>query len=107
MKRLLKLILVAALCAGFYTLGQRPDSPRIADWLDRPAETADADHQSDRSEWIDTTLDRARSGLRTALRYIAGEDAAEKEPEEVATQTPSTAEPLSARRQRQPIPQCW
>jgi len=105
MKKLLKLTLVVALCAGFYTLGQRPGSPRIADWLDRPAETAQADRDADRPEWVDTAIDRARGGIRSALLYIAGEDRPAEESAQVAK---DDAPPMqTARYEREPIPQCW
>ncbi|MFW6146513.1 MAG: hypothetical protein ACOC7R_04185 [Planctomycetota bacterium] len=106
MKRLFRLIVVVALCAGFYTLGQRPGSPRIADWLDRPAgETAQAGRDTDRPEWLNTAIDRTRTGLRSALETLGGEERTEEESPQAAKEDPPPAQ--AARYERDPIPQCW
>ncbi|NLF32115.1 MAG: hypothetical protein GX591_14670 [Planctomycetes bacterium] len=102
MKKLIRLIVIVALCAGFYTLGQRPGSPRIAEWFDRPAETSRADRDSGRPEWLDTTVEKARRGIHSALMFVGGEDRPDP-----CDQAAREAPPMTARYEREPIPQCW
>jgi len=99
MKKLIWLITILAAGLGGYWLGQRPNSPRIFEWMGRQVNQIET---AGRSQWVGDTVAAGKDSAVSVFAQIRGDGAPE------ATAEPSGGEAVEpASKQRPSIPECW